>query len=314
METKHRQKVKLAFSVSCFLLLIDSLLFTSNVKAQINWAPDGAVWTYSQTHMFSLIIDTIVIRSIGDTVIQDKECKILKRSAGTCDLRPWKEYMFADSGKVFFYDVLRNDFQMLYDFNAEAGQSWPICTTYEGSSASSDTITVTIDSVKSILLNGVMLKKQFVRYSSSEWSWIVCGPGINIEGIGNTGSMFPWYYGFCDANWAGPLRCYSDDFIGLVDFGTAPSCDYVGLGINDEEPNEYLKVFPNPADDFVVFEASMITTGSITVVDIFGREFIKVPITGEKTVWDTRGVAPGVYLYRIGNSSFAYSGKVVIVR
>lgn len=287
------------------------------------WAPDGSVWTYTQTFVFSSRIDTLVIRTVGDTVIQDKECKILQRSAGTCDLRPWKEYMYSDSGKVFFYDGLRDEFQKLYDFNAEEGQSWSIYLTLNGSYASPDTITVTIDSVRSILINDVLLKKQFVSYTSSNFFWVVSSQGVIIEGFGYTWSMFPWYYGGCDANWAGPLRCYYDNLLGLVDFETAPTCDYVSLGIEDSGSTGFLKVYPNPANKSVVFEVAIGTLPimslpenpqTISITNIYGREIDQIPLTGDKTVWDTREVAMGVYFYRIENSNTFVSGKLIILK
>lgn len=311
-----------------YLYLCIILSVSVNGQAQ-NWAPDGAVWTYTQTFVFSSRIDTLVIRTTGDTLIQDKNCKILKRSFGTCDLRPTKEYMYADNGKVFFYDESRTEFQKLYDFNAEAGQSYTIYLDFPDNLTSFDSITVTIDSVRSILINGVLLKKQFVSYLSSDWHWVVGNQGITIEGIGDTWSMFPWFYGACDANWAGPLRCYYDNVIGLVDFETAPSCDYVALGIEDSEATGYFKVYPNPANEFVVFEIDPSigtryvvslppnqslpeTSQTITITDIAARPVAFIPLTADKTVWQTDGITPGVYLYRLQTLEGTGSGRLLI--
>lgn len=297
-----------------FLLFIFS--FTIKGHAQY-WAPEGSVWTYTQTFVFSSRIDTLVIRTIGDTVIQNKDCKILKRSFGTCDLRPEKEYMYADSGKVFFYEALRDDFQMLYDFNAEAGHSYKIYLKFSENSTSSDSITVTIDSVRSILINGMTLTKQFVSYSSSNWFWVISPQGVITESIGDTCSMFPWFYGGCDANWAGPLRCYYDNTLGLVDFETAPSCDYVTLGIEEFGATGYFKVYPNPANEWAAFEYKLPNKESTATMEISDgkgiiiESFVLNGNQGQK-LWDTRGIATGTYIYIIRVAGYTKSDKLVI--
>jgi len=85
------------------------------------------------------------------------------------------------------------------------------------------------------------------------------------------------------------------------------------VGINEYSLTGF-KVYPNPANDHVVFESQRITTGVITVSDIYGREVAKVAVTGEKTVWDTRGVRPGVYLYHLNNGTYLASGKLMIIK
>lgn len=86
------------------------------------------------------------------------------------------------------------------------------------------------------------------------------------------------------------------------------------VGMNENLKQTGLKVYPNPASGYVVFEGKNIKTGVISVSDIYGREVAKVPLTGGKTVWDTKGVQPGVYLYTIEDSSFLTAGKIVIER
>jgi len=86
------------------------------------------------------------------------------------------------------------------------------------------------------------------------------------------------------------------------------------VGINDHATIDRIRVYPNPATGFVVFEADALQSGTISVSDIYGREVAKVPITGEKTVWDTRGVRPGVYFYKVELNKTTSSGKILIMR
>lgn len=85
-----------------------------------------------------------------------------------------------------------------------------------------------------------------------------------------------------------------------------------GVGTQNHKVEMLVKVYPNPVKEYVIFETQRITNGVISVTDIYGREVAKVPVTGEKTVWDARGVMPGVYLYHLNNSKYIASGKLMI--
>jgi hypothetical protein len=75
-----------------------------------------------------------------------------------------------------------------------------------------------------------------------------------------------------------------------------------------------VKVYPNPANDYVVFELKKpLPSGTITITDLMGRTVDSMQITGEKTVWQPAGIPSGVYLYRIKGASAIASGKLVIL-
>ena len=74
-----------------------------------------------------------------------------------------------------------------------------------------------------------------------------------------------------------------------------------------------LKVYPNPAGDFVIFELKNTNVqGAIIITDLIGRPITSFPITGEKTVWQTEGVKPGIYFYRLQTPDGSASGKLMI--
>lgn len=84
-----------------------------------------------------------------------------------------------------------------------------------------------------------------------------------------------------------------------------------------------IKVYPNPANEYVVFEVAVgprpivslpANPQTISITNIYGREIVQIPLIGDKTVWDTRGVAEGVYFYRIENGNAFVSGKVIILK
>ncbi len=74
-----------------------------------------------------------------------------------------------------------------------------------------------------------------------------------------------------------------------------------------------VKTYPNPAHDYVVFEFKKpLSSGNITINDITGRLVANVALTGGKTVWETKGVKPGVYLYQLTGSGYFTNGKILI--
>ncbi len=86
------------------------------------------------------------------------------------------------------------------------------------------------------------------------------------------------------------------------------------LGIEERDINQQVKVYPNPAAESVVFELQKpMHSAIITVTDITGRHVATIPLTAEKTTWQTAGLPSGVYLYRIEGATAVASGRLVIL-
>lgn len=51
---------------------------------------------------------------------------------------------------------------------------------------------------------------------------------------------------------------------------------------------------------------------TISISDIYGRTVAQIPVTGEKTVWQTGNLVSGVYLYHLNNGNFIATGKFMI--
>ena len=89
-----------------------------------------------------------------------------------------------------------------------------------------------------------------------------------------------------------------------------------------DESNSMIKIYPNPTQDYVVFEHSLseirnskkhkASNGFVIITNIFGKQIAKLPLTKEKSVWDTREIPSGVYLYMINLDENQISGKLVI--
>lgn len=77
--------------------------------------------------------------------------------------------------------------------------------------------------------------------------------------------------------------------------------------------NTSVKVYPNPANEYVVFELKKpLPWGIITISDITGRQVAVIHATGDKTVWVTDGARPGVYLYQWAMDGYSLNGKILL--
>ncbi len=275
-----------------------------NIIYSQEWAPVGAKWIFTYKFYMSASIDTLVIRSIGDTVIQTHKCKILIKNHTTCDTRSGKEYMYSDSGKVFFYDVSRSDFQMLYNFNAKVGDTIII---FPGANPNNEYIATIIDSVKHIDINSFERKKIYVHYSYPETNWyITFFQDEIIENIGSLWYMFPWVYGACDASWGGPLRCYEDSTIGTYDFQTAPSCDYVYTKINKLDNKDEISILYDITFNQIKLFFKEGENFNYFLYNIYGQ-LVKSGYSNHKETYiNTMEINKGIYLLTI------YSDKIVV--
>ena len=280
-------------------ILLTALIFGCTIiSSSQTWAPVGAKWSYTLRFATSGDIDTLVIRSIGDTTIQGKPCRILHKSAVTCDVRLANEYMYSDSGKVFFFDNSRSKFQMLFNINAAISTSWVI---YFRDLPNNDSVVVKVDSVFTTTINGIVLKEIHVSYPNCSSPWNIEGSGRIIENIGDTYYMFPWVSGVCDDDFGGPLRCYDDPVIGHYETGMAPSCDFRNVAINEKRLNE-VKIYPNPVTRAVTIEtANEPNPGKdyVEIDDLFGREIFVTSLSGTNSFVDLSQQPLGVYLLKI---------------
>ena len=76
--------------------------------------------------------------------------------------------------------------------------------------------------------------------------------------------------------------------------------------------NMALRVYPNPAKDYVVFEFDVKSSTEIKIYDAFGREVSCLPVSRKKTVWKTKNLRSGLYYYKTKINGKALSGKVVL--
>lgn len=94
------------------------------------------------------------------------------------------------------------------------------------------------------------------------------------------------------------------------------------LSLDENESNSFVKTYPNPASDYVIFEyqldggktISADNKAFVKVRDINGKLIDEFLFNSGKFIWDTRQTSPGMYFYTLRTASLNIAGKLIIVK
>ena len=169
-----------------------------------SFAPLGAEWYFDVFNPWGTHPEYQRFFVDGDTIIQGHQCSIITQHFVDTG-HEGGEFVYEEDNKVYWFNPTTNAFSILYDFDAEAGESW----NYEVGECSHQ---VTVDSVGSVTWNGHTYRTQWVRFNEDVQYY----SGKIIEGIGYEKGLFPSIY-VCDglemfdASEIEYLRCYVKD-------------------------------------------------------------------------------------------------------
>lgn len=85
----------------------------------------------------------------------------------------------------------------------------------------------------------------------------------------------------------------------------------VGL-IDHPKTVDFIKVYPNPATEYLIFEGSTMKPFNLLITDIYGNVIKQDYLTG-KFIMNTEGVKPGIYFYNASDGTNTVNGKFVIM-
>jgi len=239
-----------------FLPLLIVLLISFNSYSQ-NFAPVGAKWKYEIEDIYGNLNYGKWV-STKDTVILGKNAREIKlmNPPPPTSVTDTILFIYEDSGIVYKYLAITNTYTILYDFNANMGDSWVMDVD------SNCSLTINVDSTSSELINGFNLKVLYVSTINDEFF-----SGKIIEKIGHQTTPLPSINFLCyniigGLNGYSGLRCYTDTIIGFYNTGISVNCDS-NYTIGLEEQNKLfhlVNVYPNPSKD---------------IINITSREYIK---------------------------------------
>ena len=175
------------------------------IGGQHTFAPQGAEWYFNLVSFMGSPISYYHMEVLGDTVILGHSCSIV--SQHYLGGNGGNQYVYEENRKVYWYNQTLQAFTTLYDFAAEAGESW-LCDI--------DTCTyqVMVQSVSDIVWGGRSYRVQQVVSDGGEFG-LSPFSGTIIDGMGYTSGLFPYPYAcegvIHDGQYPEFLRCYLVD-------------------------------------------------------------------------------------------------------
>ena len=279
-------------------LLLHLLTFSAifNLSAQsFDFAPVGAKWYYDELDFAQKVVPHI-LESVAKENYQGKWCSKLVVDLPSIGPLPSPTYVYTQNDTVFFYSTWTNQFEMLYDFTAEVGDTWVVGGVFsidnQGNKLYADTIRV--DSISHILINGDSLKVWHIT-DGYFYDW---GKRI-FERVGNDRLFAPKF-----AMWelqVGPLRCFEtpDTAFHFVPYPCDTSYSTISKTL---DPNESygLKVVPNPfQEEITIISGSPVMVFSFSLYDQTGRMVFLQPNAVGSLVVNTAPLPPGLYFWNV---------------
>ncbi|WP_317896748.1 T9SS type A sorting domain-containing protein [Aurantibacillus circumpalustris] len=296
------------------LLLLISLI-ASTTKSQVVFSPPGAEWSYNiywsgggNPAWQYTYLEKIIYKK--DSILNSDTLKVLthNRFYLECDQGIAKTTLIKQKGDTIFMSNrgTRNQWEILYNFNTQAGQSWQTSVRTNLYSTDSNAVyvyTITVDSTTTINQNGFNLKRLFVRYAGGSFPNQASNYAATItERFGCNRFLFNYYNfsrGFCDADWFQTNLCYKDSQFGTKQFTNRP-CDFQNItGITENENENIFAVFPNPASNNLTIENKSSTQSlRLEICDLLGKSICKQNLEGTQTI-DVSSLQNGIYFLQV---------------
>lgn len=258
-----------------------------------NFGAVGTQWFYSE-HAGGMAppnSEYLHLQSVADTVINDITTHKIIRSyykfnGDTVIFDPL--YVYEQSDTAFMYNSQEAKFQTIYIFNALQGDTltldfpeplpWTTDTTYS----------LVIDTVETILVDGIPLKKYRTNALNEFQFW---NGGYFMDRIGGLDWFFPRADIIPEAG--GPIRCYSDNQIDTSFQSVA--CDYrLATSVNDINITEKLIVYPNPVQSQLTIQSED-PIDKIEISDLTG----KILITTNQLNFNCEHLSTGLYILTV---------------
>lgn len=276
------------------------------------WAPLGAKWHFDASDEGGAPIGSeyYLYQAVSDTVILSKFCRKITVTHYTY----WNgiqylpnEYMYCDSNKVYYYRWSK--FNLLYNFNAQAGDTLRIVDPIYSMSNPDTLSLITVDSVKTIIIGTDTLK---VQYTTGDFSGLSYRDAV-IERIGSINWMFPRPE-FLPPEVDGPLRCYEDTSILFKPY--IGNCDFwLTSSINEIANNENILLFPNPFTTTAIFQLKNISNADLDLIitNSLGQLIRTIKVKDRSTKIDRDGLVNGMYFYKLlDKNDIIATGKFII--
>lgn len=274
------------------------------IFSQTEWAPIGAKWYYNMNHTNGVCG---YIESVGDTIIDDKSCRIMEIEYCYYDYEWEKQFLHQKGDSIFYYDA--GNFYLLYDFSAKIGDTiivrkdeflpdYPFLLNPDpDDDCYCNCFSYIITGIDSIEINGHVLKQQYITIDKG-CSWGMYN-NVNIEKLGNLN----YFYGkgiSIDLGYIkGLLRCYSDHEINYINPEYSFSCDFDHT-VNTNFPylKKEIKIYPNPVKDYIEIECEGLIQ-SMCIYSISGQLIESVALSKDISIINVNSLEGGFYILEL---------------
>ena len=244
----------------------------------------------------------------ADTTIGTERPKIIVRTNTIYDrdaitTEVTHEYVFERDGKVYWWNKDLEEFTVLYDLTAEAGDEWEI-------KVGTETLTMHVDAVEVYDYENQPFRTLHVSDVGNLFSGdIVCG-------IGHLTSFFPEKLMNRGKNYrVTGLRCYWVEG-NLIFKINRDDCDaiYAELhnGINEDGPSTgsgTFAVYPNPTDGILFVQtlrATSLPNQTYRITNLMGQTLLQGRISAETQQIDISTLPSGMYFISMGETTLKF--------
>jgi hypothetical protein len=234
----------------------------------------------------------------SDTMVNNKDVKIIIRTNTLYDKGRHSEvsheYIYEENGKVYWWNKGMEEFNMLYDFNAEVGDEWEI-------KAGTRILTMHVDAVEYVEYEGISYRMLCVSDPDNLFS------GSIFCGIGHMTSFFPeklMRHG--NSYRVEGLRCYWRNGFLKLKYGDK-DCDAVYQEYHnaiDESAENQFNIYPNPTNGVLVVETVCtppLPDQTYRITNLMGQTLMLGNITCETQRIDVTNLPEGMYFITIGD-------------
>lgn len=294
-------------------LLFFSILLSINLTyAQVVFCPAGAEWHYL-FKIFGNSAYNIPVKYIGDSSINNVSYKKLKHQMfyKVCGTSANYVTLLKQNGDTVFFRNAKtqHSWQVLYNFALLPGQSWNV--SFLQSNGNLQTYTITVDSIKNVLIGSINHKRLYVKKNFNATSSLPPDTSVITERLGWNQFFFNFIdnNGFvsCDGPYYSETLCYSDNTIGTIKY-SPKSCDYENyLGLNDVVKTDCkIVVYPNPSRDNIRIKLSEDAyqteeNFSIIITDMTGNKLKQITLSTDLTL-SVGDLNRGIYFIELHNN------------
>ena len=271
--------------------------------------PLGSEWYYEIQNENGSITYQYMYQA-GDTIVNDEPTQILVKINTLYDKGAHEdvthEYVYERDGKVYWWNKTLEEFTVLYDFRAEAGDEWEI-------KVGTEILTMHVDAVEQYEYEGRTYRMLHVSDPGNLFS------GDIVYGIGHLTSFFPErLMNNGDGMRVKGLRCYwvEDELVFNPD---GEDCDAIYSdihGIGEDGPSTGsgpLTVYPNPTNGVLfvetfpetsrngmyvsseTFQETSLQTQTYRITNLMGQTILTGNITDEIHQIDVSALPKGMY-------------------